>query len=98
MPQGLFADPQRPTRPGGRPVSRQRLPEPSTEPRANGLVGQVVRMLDRRGLYERIIGGTDPPKPWEVVGADARPSQAKAIGICRSAKWGLTECERSRIS
>ena len=39
---------------------------PSTEPRANGLVGQVVRMLDRRGLYERLTGGADhlnPPRP-----------------------------------
>jgi 2-polyprenyl-6-methoxyphenol hydroxylase-like FAD-dependent oxidoreductase len=48
---------------GVRPTVLERLPEPSTEPRANGLVGQVVRMLDRRGLYERITGGAEPPKP-----------------------------------
>src|SRR5215468_1257833 len=48
---------------GVRPAVLERLPEPSMEPRANGLVGQVVRMLDRRGLYERITGGTEPPQP-----------------------------------
>src|SRR5580700_4988150 len=48
---------------GVRPVVLERLPEPSMEPRANGLVGQVVRMFDRRGLYERITGSTEPPKP-----------------------------------
>jgi 2-polyprenyl-6-methoxyphenol hydroxylase-like FAD-dependent oxidoreductase len=48
---------------GVRPAVLERLPEPSTEPRANGLVGQVVRMLDRRGLYERVTGGAEPPKP-----------------------------------
>src|ERR1700691_1348263 len=48
---------------GVRPTVLERLPEPSTEPRANGLVGQVVRMLDRRGLYERIPGGAQPPEP-----------------------------------
>jgi 2-polyprenyl-6-methoxyphenol hydroxylase-like FAD-dependent oxidoreductase len=48
---------------GVRPTVLERLPEPSTEPRANGLVGQVVRMLDRRGLYERITGGAQPPEP-----------------------------------
>jgi 2-polyprenyl-6-methoxyphenol hydroxylase-like FAD-dependent oxidoreductase len=34
----------------------ERLPEPSRENRANGLVCQVVRMLDRRGLYQRLAG------------------------------------------
>lgn len=48
---------------GVRPIVLERLPEPSTEPRANGLVGQVVRVLDRRGLYEKIIGDAQPPKP-----------------------------------
>jgi 2-polyprenyl-6-methoxyphenol hydroxylase-like FAD-dependent oxidoreductase len=48
---------------GVRPVVLERLPAPGTEPRANGLVGQVVRMLDRRGLYERLSGSTNPPQP-----------------------------------
>src|ERR1700722_3128382 len=48
---------------GVRPIVLERLPEPSAEPRANGLVGAVVRMLDRRGLYERITGDAEPPEP-----------------------------------
>jgi 2-polyprenyl-6-methoxyphenol hydroxylase-like FAD-dependent oxidoreductase len=47
---------------GVRPVILERLTGPSPEQRANGLVGQVVRMLDRRGLYER-LGGSAPPQP-----------------------------------
>jgi len=48
---------------GVRPLVLERLPEPTTEQRANGLVGQVIRMLDRRGLYERLAGGPGPPRP-----------------------------------
>ena len=48
---------------GIRPIVLERLPERSEEPRANGLVGQVVRMLDRRGLYERLAGTPGPPQP-----------------------------------
>ncbi|MFF1920418.1 FAD-dependent monooxygenase [Streptomyces sp. NPDC058221] len=48
---------------GMRPVVLERLAGPKTEPRANGLVGQVVRMLDRRGLYTRISGSSEPPLP-----------------------------------
>ncbi|WP_112249077.1 FAD-dependent monooxygenase [Kribbella monticola] len=47
----------------------ERLPERSTVPRANGLVGQVVRMLDRRGLYERLNPGQPVPTPRFVFGA-----------------------------
>ncbi|MDJ1134812.1 FAD-dependent monooxygenase [Streptomyces iconiensis] len=48
---------------GVRPVVLERLTGPKTEPRANGLVGQVVRMLDRRGLHARISGSGEPPLP-----------------------------------
>ncbi|WP_431914629.1 FAD-dependent oxidoreductase [Nonomuraea jabiensis] len=48
---------------GVRPVVLERLPEPSEEPKANGLLGQVVKMLDRRGLYERLSGSPEPPQP-----------------------------------
>ncbi|MET8142359.1 FAD-dependent monooxygenase [Sphaerisporangium sp. NPDC005288] len=47
---------------GVRPLVLERLTERAQEGKANGLVGQVVRMLDRRGLYER-LGGSPPPKP-----------------------------------
>lgn len=48
---------------GVQPLVLESLPQPGTEPRANGLVGQVVRMLDRRGLHERITGRAEPPEP-----------------------------------
>ncbi|WFE26473.1 FAD-dependent monooxygenase [Solwaraspora sp. WMMD791] len=64
---------------GIRPVVCERRTGPTTEQRANGLVGQVVRMLDRRGLYQRIVDDqhvpghpapTQPqPQPRYVFGA-----------------------------
>ena len=48
---------------GVRPVVLERLPAPSDEPKANGMVGQVIRLLDMRGLYRRFTGSEDPPKP-----------------------------------
>jgi 2-polyprenyl-6-methoxyphenol hydroxylase-like FAD-dependent oxidoreductase len=56
---------------GARPVVLERLAGPTPEQRANGLVGQVVRMLDRRGLYERLTqpGASPEPVPGYVFGA-----------------------------
>jgi 2-polyprenyl-6-methoxyphenol hydroxylase-like FAD-dependent oxidoreductase len=48
---------------GVRPVVLERLSAPSDEPKANGMVGQVVRLLDMRCLYQRFTGSDDPPKP-----------------------------------
>ena len=48
---------------GVRPVVLDTLPAPSAEPKANGLVGQVVRMLDLRGLYQSFTGDDQPPQP-----------------------------------
>ncbi|MEU3270169.1 FAD-dependent monooxygenase [Saccharomonospora sp. NPDC006951] len=48
---------------GVRPIVLERLPEPSEEPKANGLLGQVVRMVDHRGLYRRLSGSEQPPQP-----------------------------------
>jgi 2-polyprenyl-6-methoxyphenol hydroxylase-like FAD-dependent oxidoreductase len=48
---------------GVRPVVLERLPGPSDEPKANGMVGQVIRLLDMRGLYQRFTGPDDPPHP-----------------------------------
>ncbi|WP_433663655.1 FAD-dependent monooxygenase [Nocardia sp. CA-128927] len=39
------------------------LPAPSTQPKANGLVGQVVRLLDMRGLYHEFGGASGAPQP-----------------------------------
>ncbi|MGW0586130.1 FAD-dependent monooxygenase, partial [Streptomyces sp. NPDC002920] len=48
---------------GIRPVVLESLPAPSEEPKANGLLGQVVKMIDRRGLHERLSGVPGPPQP-----------------------------------
>ncbi|GAA3229866.1 FAD-dependent monooxygenase [Nonomuraea helvata] len=48
---------------GVRPIVLEHLAAPSAEPKANGLLGQVVRMVDRRGLYERLSGSEGPPQP-----------------------------------
>ncbi|WP_316527668.1 FAD-dependent monooxygenase [Kitasatospora brasiliensis] len=48
---------------GVRPVVLDRLPARSGEQRANGLVGQVLRLLDHRGLYQPISGLPGAPRP-----------------------------------
>ncbi|HZQ30583.1 MAG TPA: FAD-dependent oxidoreductase [Mycobacterium sp.] len=56
---------------GVRPVVLEQLPSPSDEPKANGLVGQVIRSLDIRGLYEEFSGLAGPPQPmyaWIFAG------------------------------
>jgi 2-polyprenyl-6-methoxyphenol hydroxylase-like FAD-dependent oxidoreductase len=52
------------------PVVLDALPEASAEPKANGLVGQVVRLLDMRGLYSAFTGEERPqPLPaWMFSG------------------------------
>ncbi|MCO6009420.1 FAD-dependent monooxygenase [Actinoallomurus purpureus] len=64
---------------GVRPIVLERLPESSAEPRANGLVGQVVRMLDRRGLYERLSGSKEPPQPAPAYMFGALPLDLSAL-------------------
>ncbi|WP_099037055.1 FAD-dependent monooxygenase [Mycobacterium neglectum] len=56
---------------GVRPVVLDRLPAASDEPKANGLVGQVIRQLDMRGLYHAFGGDDGPPQPtygWAFAG------------------------------
>ena len=60
---------------GVRPVVLEKLPAPSGELKANGLVGQVIRLLDMRGLYGTLAGSDDPPKPmyeWIFSGMPVR--------------------------
>jgi 2-polyprenyl-6-methoxyphenol hydroxylase-like FAD-dependent oxidoreductase len=47
---------------GIRPVVLDPLPGPNPQPRANGIVGQAVRLLDHRGLYGRLAATSDPPR------------------------------------
>ena len=44
------------------PVVLERLPEASQADKAHGIGGQVVRLLDHRGLFER-FGGQGAPTP-----------------------------------
>ena len=56
---------------GVRPVVLDRESGPTSEPKANGLVGQVVRLLDMRGLYHAFGGADGPPAPmyaWRFAG------------------------------
>jgi 2-polyprenyl-6-methoxyphenol hydroxylase-like FAD-dependent oxidoreductase len=48
---------------GVRPIVLERLPEPSDLPKANGLVGQIVQLLDHRGLLERFAVGAPVAGP-----------------------------------
>lgn len=48
---------------GVRPLVLDQLPGPSDAPKANGLLGQVVTLVDRRGLFERLAGHPGPPVP-----------------------------------
>lgn len=71
------------------PVVLDVLPGPSDEPKANGLVGQVIRQLDMRGLYQTIGGVDGPPEPmyeWffaamplNLVGIEDNPMRALLI-------------------
>ncbi len=58
---------------GVRPIVLERSPELTTMNRANGLVGQVVRMLDRRGLYQPLAGSSDAPQPMPAFFFGAVP-------------------------
>ena len=64
---------------GVRPVVLERSPEPSRENRANGLVGQVVRMLDRRGLYQPLAGKPEPPQPLPAFFFGAMPMDLRPL-------------------
>ncbi|WP_217284822.1 FAD-dependent monooxygenase [Mycobacterium riyadhense] len=64
---------------GVRPVVLERLTQPPDEIRANGLVGQVVRMLDGRGLYQRLTGDSETPRPAPTFFFGALPLDLAAL-------------------
>ncbi|HEY0001086.1 MAG TPA: FAD-dependent oxidoreductase, partial [Actinoplanes sp.] len=64
---------------GVRAVVLESRTGPSPEQRANGMVGQVVRLLDRRGLYGRLTGSADPPQPAESFMFAAFPLRLSAL-------------------
>lgn len=71
---------------GVKPVVLDALPGPGDEPKANGLVGQVIRQLDMRGLYQAFTGDPHAPQPaygWifsglplDFVGVEDNPMRA----------------------
>ncbi len=48
---------------GIRPVVLDGSPGPNQQRRAEGVVGQGVRIFDHRGLYGTLAGTTEPPQP-----------------------------------
>ena len=58
---------------GAEPLVLERLPERPATPKANGLVGQVVRLLDHRGLYQRFTGRAGAPVPMPAFFFGAMP-------------------------
>ncbi|NMO56650.1 FAD-dependent oxidoreductase [Actinoplanes sp. TBRC 11911] len=48
---------------GVRPLVLEKRTGELSEQRANGMVGQVVRLFERRGLYQRLTGDGKPPEP-----------------------------------
>jgi 2-polyprenyl-6-methoxyphenol hydroxylase-like FAD-dependent oxidoreductase len=48
---------------GVRPLVLEKRIDELNEQRANGMVGQVVRLFERRGLYQRLFGDGKPPEP-----------------------------------
>jgi 2-polyprenyl-6-methoxyphenol hydroxylase-like FAD-dependent oxidoreductase len=47
---------------GIRPVVLDPMPGPNSQRRANGVIGQGVRILDHRGLYGTLAGKAEPPR------------------------------------
>src|ERR1700761_9054107 len=56
---------------GIRPIVVDPLPGPHPEPRANGVTGQGVRILDHRGFYSVLAETDEPPQPfpWTMFAA-----------------------------
>lgn len=49
-----------------RTVVVERLPGPNQDPRATGVGGPAVRLLDHRGLYQRMTGSTEGPQTTPI--------------------------------
>ncbi|MBA0050000.1 FAD-dependent oxidoreductase [Streptomyces sp. AJS327] len=64
---------------GIRPLVLERLPEPDPSDKAHGLAGQVVRLLDHRGLFER-CGGRGVPEPAPGLFFGGLPLPLGALG------------------
>jgi 2-polyprenyl-6-methoxyphenol hydroxylase-like FAD-dependent oxidoreductase len=66
---------------GLNPLVLERLPEINQWDKAHGLTGQVVRLLDHRGLFER-CAGSDVPVPAPSFFFGALPLPLHVLGDC----------------
>ncbi|MBF4997192.1 FAD-dependent monooxygenase [Nocardia sp. BSTN01] len=66
-----------------------KLPEPSTEPKANGLIGQVVRLMDMRGLYQPAVGDRAPTSPAPLPGYSFSGLRLDLAGLADNPIYGL---------
>jgi 2-polyprenyl-6-methoxyphenol hydroxylase-like FAD-dependent oxidoreductase len=64
---------------GVEPLVLERQPEPDLTDKAHGLAGQVVRLLDNRGLFER-CGGQGEPEPAPGFFFAGMPLPLQALG------------------
>lgn len=64
---------------GAHPVVLERLPGANQADKAHGLTGQVVRLMDHRGLYED-CGGRIPPTPAPEFFFGALPLPLHTLG------------------
>ncbi|MFB8004086.1 FAD-dependent oxidoreductase [Nocardia sp. NPDC056000] len=64
---------------GVRPLVLERRAEPDQSDKAHGLIGQSVRLLDQRGLYER-CGGSGAPRPAPRFGYAGLPLPLDILG------------------
>ena len=88
---------------GVRPVVLDKLPGPSDELKANGLVGQVIRQLDLRGLYHAFGGDDGPPRPsygWMFAGIPWTSSMSRTTRctLCCSSSRAWCVCWRSGLA
>lgn len=72
---------------GIRPVVLEQLPAPSTELKANGIVGQAVRALDLRGLYSILSESADPPQP--MPGYIFAGMRVPFLGVADNPMYGM---------
>ncbi|MEU4314699.1 FAD-dependent monooxygenase [Nocardia sp. NPDC024068] len=82
---------------GHRPVVLESLAEPSTEPKANGLIGQVVRLLDMRGLYREFTGSPEPPRPLPAYMFSGLPLSFTEVPDNPLHAWGIPQPRLVRL-
>jgi 2-polyprenyl-6-methoxyphenol hydroxylase-like FAD-dependent oxidoreductase len=82
---------------GAESVVLERLPQRLTTPKANGLVGQVVRLLDYRGLYQRVTGASGAPVPMPAFFFGAMPLPLAELEINPMFALPLPQRELERL-